>query len=413
MGGTTTGVGYAPDNKRVFQRKEVSSGVFEERVMFYGPDGMRLGIYKLATVSGSLRMEKATESFYWGSKLVKQFDAVAVSYEDVVQDRLGSVLARGVTRFKYYPYGEERGSATADDREKFGTYWRDSYTGWDHADQRYYSGAWGRFASPDPYQASGGVTSPASWNRYSFVEDDPVNSTDPKGLLACSAMYSYEECMGGSTWGGEALNVCFELASSLGLAGLGYIQTISQCAPILQPGMPLLTALLAAEPTLTCQFDGLVQEGIQFGSADNKPPGYHAPVHLKFSGAGGNGTYTWGNTQSVKISGSVTYSDGFEVPDLGAAFGPIPDETLRDESGPGLKASFFDAPGVSFAIRRPNGNQATVQSANVTWDLTLRVTVSSGSQTVHCPVVQWRVNINIRTVRGRPVVSGGAQVIKR
>jgi hypothetical protein len=121
--------------------------VFEERVMFYGVDGMRLGIYKLTTVSGSLGMEKATESFYWGSKLVKQFDALAVSYEDVVQDRLGSVLARGVTRFKYYPYGEERGSATADDREKFGTYWRDSYTGWDYADQRYYSGAWGRFAS--------------------------------------------------------------------------------------------------------------------------------------------------------------------------------------------------------------------------------------------------------------------------
>ena len=33
---------------------------------------------------------------------------------------------------------------------------------------------WGRFMSPDPYQASGGVGDPASWNRYRTSEVTPL-----------------------------------------------------------------------------------------------------------------------------------------------------------------------------------------------------------------------------------------------
>jgi len=43
----------------------------------------------------------------------------------------------------YYPYGEEK-TSTADGREKFGTYFRDSGTQ-DYADQRYYGVGTGRF----------------------------------------------------------------------------------------------------------------------------------------------------------------------------------------------------------------------------------------------------------------------------
>ncbi|MBX9602273.1 MAG: hypothetical protein K2X35_14795, partial [Bryobacteraceae bacterium] len=39
-----------------------------------------------------------------------------------------------------------------------------------------------RFATPDPYQASGGPADPGSWNRYAYVGGDPVNNTDPEGL---------------------------------------------------------------------------------------------------------------------------------------------------------------------------------------------------------------------------------------
>jgi len=41
----------------------------------------------------------------------------------------------------------------------------------------------GRFLSPDPYQASGGPSDPNSWNKYVYVQNDPVNFFDPVGLL--------------------------------------------------------------------------------------------------------------------------------------------------------------------------------------------------------------------------------------
>ena len=112
---------------------------------------------------------------YFGGKLVQSNGAV------VVTDRLGSVRASSNgDRMTYYPYGEER-TSTADGREKFGTYMRDSVSQ-DYADQRYYAVGMGRFNTPDPYRASGGPADPASWNRYAYTRGDPVNRYDPAGL---------------------------------------------------------------------------------------------------------------------------------------------------------------------------------------------------------------------------------------
>ena len=44
---------------------------------------------------------------------------------------------------------------------------------------------WGRFTSPDPYKASAGAGDPGSWNRYAYVQNDPVNNGDPSGLASC------------------------------------------------------------------------------------------------------------------------------------------------------------------------------------------------------------------------------------
>jgi len=67
-------------------------------------------------------------------------------------------------------------------REKFGTYTRDSYTGLDYADQRYYASTFGRFNTADPKRGSARKRSPATWNRYVYVHGDPVSRTDPTGL---------------------------------------------------------------------------------------------------------------------------------------------------------------------------------------------------------------------------------------
>jgi RHS repeat-associated protein len=120
---------------------------------------------------------------YFGGKLVVSHDPV------VAVDRSGSVRANGDgQKFAYYPYGEEKavGTAIPDGREKFGTYVRDSATQ-DYADQRYYGVGTGRFNVPDPYQASAGPGEPGSWNRYTYVQADPVNFHDSSGLLQAAS----------------------------------------------------------------------------------------------------------------------------------------------------------------------------------------------------------------------------------
>jgi RHS repeat-associated protein len=99
----------------------------------------------------------------------------------VVTDRLGSVRAntQSSQTMKYYPYGAEI-TSTGDGRGKFGSYWRDS-VGVDYANQRYYLNTIGRFLTPDP----GGMGTadpklPASWNRYAYVNGDPINFNDPR-----------------------------------------------------------------------------------------------------------------------------------------------------------------------------------------------------------------------------------------
>ncbi|MGO9094036.1 MAG: RHS repeat-associated core domain-containing protein, partial [Bryobacteraceae bacterium] len=98
-------------------------------------------------------------------------------------DRLGSVTYREYTGAAYYqPYGEEE-TATGNDTQKFATYTRDSATGLDYAQNRYYASQIGRFTTADPYRASGGPADPGSWSRYAYVQNDPVNYNDPGGLF--------------------------------------------------------------------------------------------------------------------------------------------------------------------------------------------------------------------------------------
>jgi len=150
--------------------------------------------------------------------LAKHDTTGALLWDDVELVNGANVIS-GV-KLRYYPYGQEVGTATANDVSKFGTYTRDSGSGLDYAMNRYYMSTWGRFTTADPYRASGRPGDPGSWNRYSYVQGDPVNYYDPLGLqLAgpgfCSAEYSYAECValglistgggGGGSGGGPTL----------------------------------------------------------------------------------------------------------------------------------------------------------------------------------------------------------------
>jgi RHS repeat-associated protein len=174
--------GYNPGNLRIW--KKLASG--EEEIHFYGSGGRRLATYKLTRDNlGTPSLTLADSDIYFAGKLLSSKD------KPVVLDRLGSVRAwidsqSGVEQTKYYPFGEER-QVSKNDRRKFGTYVRDDFSGLDYAEQRYYSSALGRFITPDPYAGSVQLGNPDTWNRYAYVNNDPINRTDPHGLFPIAA----------------------------------------------------------------------------------------------------------------------------------------------------------------------------------------------------------------------------------
>ena len=55
-------------------------------------------------------------------------------------------------------------------------------TGLDNFGARYDSSQYGRFMSPDPSNLSVDFWIPQTWNRYSYVLNNPLNTIDQNGL---------------------------------------------------------------------------------------------------------------------------------------------------------------------------------------------------------------------------------------
>jgi len=134
---------YAPDNKRIWKNNTFTLWA-----------GSRIGTYTLSATG----FVKVSSDEYFGGKRLQ------------VLDRLGSNREGGK---EYFPYGEER-TATGNPADKFATYHRDA-TGLDYADQRYYVSAAGRFATSDPARAEA--------NHFGYSSGDPINGSDPSGLI--------------------------------------------------------------------------------------------------------------------------------------------------------------------------------------------------------------------------------------
>ena len=168
---------------------------------WYDGDGKR--VKKYVPSSG----ETTVFVYDAGGKLVAEYSTIVypastakVAY--VTNDHLGSPRintdANGLvtSRHDYHPFGEEilttqRTTAlnyAADTvRKQFTTYERDGETGLDFAQARYDSSSLGRFTSPDPLMASAKRINPQTFNRYSYVTNNPLNLVDPLGMDDCPA----------------------------------------------------------------------------------------------------------------------------------------------------------------------------------------------------------------------------------
>jgi RHS repeat-associated protein len=178
-------------NKRI--SKVTSNG--SQTIYIYGAMGE-----KLAEVTGSF--EVISNNVYFAGRLIKEntdqfsFGAPA-QYPDnnfVGIDRLGSVKHDpDGTGTRFLPYGEET-TPTENDVIKFASYTRDGSTGLDYADQRFFTSQFGRFMSADRFRQAANATSSGSWNKYSYVQNDPVNLMDPSGRDFCDPWEDPEDC---------------------------------------------------------------------------------------------------------------------------------------------------------------------------------------------------------------------------
>jgi RHS repeat-associated protein len=141
--------------------------------------------------------------------------STGVSY--LFTDMLGSVRtitnATGavVECYDYMPFGQmltasDNGRSAAgcypaapdpaDSRasQKFTGKERDAETGLDYFGARYFSGAEGRFMTPDPLMASAKAYDPQTWNRYSYTLNNPLRFIDPDGLEVPEECVNNPDC---------------------------------------------------------------------------------------------------------------------------------------------------------------------------------------------------------------------------
>lgn len=178
MNGTLT-VGeyfYDGDGKRIKKIEYDQYGVEKETTIFvYDASGRLVAEYSTVVATGTDAKVSYLTNDHLGSPRI-------------TTDKDGGVISRR----DFMPFGEEistsqrtAGLGYAGDtvRRKFTSYERDIESDLDFAQNRYYNSNHGRFTTVDPLMASADIISPQTFNRYVYVGNNPVNITDPTGLI--------------------------------------------------------------------------------------------------------------------------------------------------------------------------------------------------------------------------------------
>jgi RHS repeat-associated protein len=126
-------------------------------------------------------------SYTYGLGLISQRRNGVDSF--YISDALGSTRAltnsQGVVtdRYTYDAFGQLTSSTgTTVNSFLYTGEQKDEAAGMYYLRARYYDPAVGRFLTSDPHEGS--LQSPQSLNKYAYVENDPVNMTDPRGLYS-------------------------------------------------------------------------------------------------------------------------------------------------------------------------------------------------------------------------------------
>lgn len=130
------------------------------------------------------------EYIYLGSQLLATLDSGGIPTYRHPDHLSARVFTNGsgnsVGTQGHLPFGEQWYATGTVDKWKFTSYERDSDTGLDYALMRFDSSRLARFLTPDLYVGSIYVSDPQTWNRYSYVGNDPCNAVDPLGRETCT-----------------------------------------------------------------------------------------------------------------------------------------------------------------------------------------------------------------------------------
>ena len=168
-----------------------------------------IGTYQYDGTGARVKKITASETTIFvynaGGKLLAEYSTQTASNPTIsylTQDNLGSprvITDNGgnvSSRRDFLPFGEELNANNATKRletqkytygednvrKRFTGYEKDQETGLDFAEARYYNNQHGRFTAVDPLLASGLSSNPQTFNRYAYVSNNPINSTDPTGM---------------------------------------------------------------------------------------------------------------------------------------------------------------------------------------------------------------------------------------
>jgi RHS repeat-associated protein len=129
--------------------------------------------------------DNVTTSYYLGSKLIAVRTGTTLSY--ILQDHLGSTSGSAnssgalASTLLYYSFGATRASTGTSPTGKKFTGQRLDSTGLYYYNARYYDPSIGRFISPDSIVPD--WKNPQTWNKYSYVLNNPLKYTDESGHI--------------------------------------------------------------------------------------------------------------------------------------------------------------------------------------------------------------------------------------
>jgi RHS repeat-associated protein len=136
-------------------------------------------------VNGAALGSPTREYIYAGGALLAKIEAGATQYyhADHLSTRMmTNSSGSSIGQQGNYPYGElwyPSGGAVT--KWQFTSYERDTESGDDYAMARIYVNRLGRFSAADPQ--GGSTLDPQTLNRYAYGGNDPVNHSDPSGMM--------------------------------------------------------------------------------------------------------------------------------------------------------------------------------------------------------------------------------------